>query len=490
MPTQLAKQQIAQKLSDGRNYKRLYHELKIKYDSVVLENKQLRSMLAEQKAYFESLIETQNARIAELETMVFGRKPKDRADRSGGDTKPPKPPKVSRGSDSYRRPVPPDESITGETHHSISACKHCDGELVEKREYTRYIEDIVLAALASAPNQLKTIEKQIIEKGYCIPCGKYSSAADLRGQDVSLGPNVRSLVCYLITLRDHSYDQVVHLLWDLYGLHITDGEIANILETRRLQLLPEYERLKDSIRAGPVHLDESKWRIQSEANAGYAWSMSSVATSDVVFKLADNRGKGNAEELVGEAYQGVGITDRYGAYKHLFLLHQICWAHLQRNARDLTRLEFLSPEKLVHVTKFYKALAAIYAAIRRYQDEAFDQEARDAQASQLAAQVAQLAIPSELDPKKLQTLKAGILEYQDSLFVCLTTDGIPADNNRAERDIRKLVMKRKKSFGCKTTKGARVLEVLLSVAWSTYNRDRDGFFQEFGKLGLRPNPNL
>jgi len=31
-------------------------------------------MLAEQKTYFETIIEAQNARITELETMVFGRK--------------------------------------------------------------------------------------------------------------------------------------------------------------------------------------------------------------------------------------------------------------------------------------------------------------------------------------------------------------------------------------------------------------------------------
>ena len=71
----LSEQQIKQKLSEGRNYKRLYFELKVKYDDLKAENKQLKLLLADQKAYFEAIIETQNARIAELETMVFGRKP-------------------------------------------------------------------------------------------------------------------------------------------------------------------------------------------------------------------------------------------------------------------------------------------------------------------------------------------------------------------------------------------------------------------------------
>jgi transposase len=471
----LTDEQIKHKLTEGRNYKRLYSELKVKYDELKAENKQLKQELLDQRQYFELVIETQAAQITELQTMVFSRKGKPR---SGGGHKAPSQP---RDAASYRRQPPTEKEITSEEHHAIDACKHCHGPLTDKEDCTRFVEDIILAALNTSA-QFKTVEKHIIERGYCVPCGKYSSARDLRGQEVSLGPNVRTLVCYLVTLRDHSYDQVINLLWDLYRFKITDGEITNILDDKRLELLPEYERLKEHIRAGPaVHMDESRWRIQSE-HAGYAWSMSSTTSTDVVFKLADSRGKGNAEELLGENFQGVGITDRYSAYKHLFWLHQICWAHLQRTAKDLTHLECLSPAKLKHVTKFYQQLAAVYAAIRSYQEEPYNEANRKDQAAILLTQVTSLCQPHELDPKKLKALKAGILDYQASLFICLTVDGIPADNNRAERDIKQLVMKRRKSLGSKTTKGARILEVLLSVCLSTYNRDRDNFFVNFRAL--------
>ena len=475
MPKKLSDEKIKLQLQEGRNYKRLYTELKVKYDNLKTENKQLKTELAEFEAACATVIETQAARITELETMVFGRKKRPR---SGGGHKAPKKP---RDAASYRRPKPAEDEITSEEHHSIDACHHCGGPLTDKEVYTRFVEDIILAAL-SAATQFKTVEKHTIEKGYCVSCGKYSSAANLRGQEVSLGSNVRTLVCYLITLRDHSYDQVINLLWDLYRFKITDGEITNILDARRLELLPEYEKLKDSIRAGPaVHMDESRWRIQSE-KAGYAWSMSSTTSTDVAFKLADSRGIGNAQELLGENFQGVGITDRYLGYKHLFWLHQICWAHLQRTAKDLTHLECLTKQKQKHVLKFYRDLAAIYATIRDYQEQPFDETKRKEQADQLLGQIQQLCQPHELDPKKLKDLKAGILEYQDCLFVCLTVDGIPADNNRAERDIKQLVIKRRKSLGSKTPKGARTLEVLLSICLSLYNRDRDNFFPNFHAL--------
>jgi len=467
---------INERMVELRNLRRLHANDRKQIIELKADNKQLKQMLLDQKLYFESIIESQNARITELETMVFGRKGKPR---SGGNQN--KLAKIPRNKDSYRRPLPPASAVTTEEHYSINACKHCSSQLTDKTEYTKYVEDIVIAALDNI-SKFRTVEKQTIERGYCVSCGKYSSAKDLRGNYVTLGPNVRNLVCYLITLRDHSYSQVVNLLWDLYGFKITEGEITNILDTRRLQLLPEYERLKDSIRAGPaMHMDESRWRIQSEGS-GYAWSMSSTTSTDVVFKLADSRGIGNAKELLGDNYQGIGITDRYSAYKNLFCLHQICWAHIQRTAKDLTHLEFLEEAKLTHVINFYNQLATIYSTIRDYQSEPFNEVLRSQQAAELLDQTIQLCRPNELDPKKLASLKLGILDYRDCLFICLTVAGVPADNNRAERDIKQLVIKRRKSLGSKTTKGARTLEVLMSVCVSLYKRDRDNFFLNFHNL--------
>lgn len=468
----LSDEQIKQKLTEGRNYKRLYFELKAMFDKERAEKKQLKDELAELKALFTETVERQQARIEELETMVFGRKPKGGTPVKAESSQE----RVVRNPASYRRPVPPATAITREERHATSACHRCGHELTNKDESIRYEEDIVLAALhPEVPH--KTVARQIVERGWCSKCGQYSSAKDLRGQVVAIGPVVRSLIVYLVVQADQSYAQTKDLLWQLYQFAITDGEIANVLAKRRKVYLPAYETLKTSVRAGPVHMDETSYAIQSEQGSGYAHVMTSINGEDAIFTLADGRGKGYSKALVGDSYQSVGITDRLGNYKHLFLPgnHQICWAHLQRTARDLTRLECLSKAKQRHVTRFYQALAAIYAAIRAYQVEPFDELKRQTQANKLMEQARRLCRPHQLDPKKLADLKAGILEYQDCLFLCLTIDGIPADNNKAERALRKLVIKRKKSFGVKTKKGARTMEVLLSVCQSLYNRDKDNF---------------
>ena len=469
----LSEEQIKQKLAEGRNFKRLYYELKDKFDVVSKEHKKCPELVAELKAR----LETQALQIAELQTMVFGRKPK-----SGLPTKVKTlVNKQARDRDSYRRPLPPASAITHFKYHPITDCHRCGHKLTDKTEAIRYEEDIELATLNPRLDSKKVTE-HTVETGWCSKCGQYSSAMDLRGQVVTIGENIRSLIVYLVIQADLTYSQTVDVLWQLYRFPLNSGEIAHILAERRKTLLPMYEKLKATVRAGPVHMDETSCPIQSEQGKGYAHVMVSAVSKDVVFKLADSRGKGNSQKLVGNNYQGVGTSDRYGAYKHLFALHQICWAHLHRTARDLTRLECLSKAKQKHVAKFYDELAEIYATIRQYKEEPFDETRRKTQAEQLLEQTRTLCVPHKLDPKKLVDLKAGILEYQSCLFLCLTIDGIPADNNKAERALRKLVIKRKKSFGVKTMKGARTMEVLLSVCQSLYNRDKDSFLPALHKL--------
>lgn len=175
----LTDQQIKQRLAEGRNYKRLYHELKVRYDDLKAENNQLKNQLSELAAKFEAVVETQAARIEELETMVFGRKPQGGSGTAARGHE--QPASKHRSASSYRRPTPAESEITGERHYAVAVCRRCGHELAHTHEAVRYEEDIVLAALT--PDAVhKTVTKQTIERGWCSACGQWSSARDLRGQ--------------------------------------------------------------------------------------------------------------------------------------------------------------------------------------------------------------------------------------------------------------------------------------------------------------------
>ncbi len=317
----------------------------------------------------------------------------------------------------------------------------------------------------------KTITKLIIERGYCSKCGVWSAAKDLRGAIVTLGQNVKLLVCYLVTILDCSYEQVKTLTTDLYDLTLSDGEITAILHEQSIAWLPEYERLKEEVRAGPgAHVDETTWPIQAFAKHTYAWVMSGVTSLARVYKLATSRGKGHAVDLLGKDYQGVRITDCFPGYTLLSGVHQICWAHLYRKIHDLLENKNLPEDKRLYVRQWHEQFSAVYEQLRAYLAEPFNQQQREQQTVLLCHRIHELRQPDVHDPKKLADLKNLLTEYDHALFTCTAFAGIPCDNNRAERDLLCLVIKRKKSFGSRTEAGARALEILLSVCWSTWYR--------------------
>jgi hypothetical protein len=50
------------------------------------------------------------------------------------------------------------------------------------------------------------------------------------------------------------------------------------------------------------------------------------------------------------------------------------------------------------------------------------------------------------------------------------------DNNRAERDLRQLVLKRKRSFGSKSEKGTQALTTILSLCATYWRMNPDTYF--------------
>jgi Transposase IS66 family len=75
-----------------------------------------------------------------------------------------------------------------------------------------------------------------------------------------------------------------------------------------------------------------------------------------------------------------------------------------------------------------------------------------------------------LGTRLLKDLKQRLQDWRHTLLTCLVYEGIPADNNKAERHLRKLVLKRKKSFGVRNLKTARTLSTLMSVVWTYKHR--------------------
>ena len=82
-----------------------------------------------------------------------------------------------------------------------------------------------------------------------------------------------------------------------------------------------------------VHADETGWR--EDGHNGYVWTFS---TPTERYFLRRGLGKAVVDEVLGDQFAGVLVSDFYAAYHHYDGPKQPCWAHLLRDIHDLRAL--------------------------------------------------------------------------------------------------------------------------------------------------------
>ena len=144
----------------------------------------------------------------------------------------------------------------------------------------------------------------------------------------------------IVTLREEGRLPVRTIQWYLRTVHqlkLSLGAIVRAVHQVARQAGPEVGGILERIRSSPVvHADETGWR-ENGVN-GYVWTFS---TATERYFLRRGRGGEVVDEVLGESFAGILVSDFYVAYHHYPGLKQRCWAHL---LRDIHKLKELYPE--------------------------------------------------------------------------------------------------------------------------------------------------
>ena len=462
-------------------------ELKIANKTLERENEKLKE---KQKTY-EQEIENLKLIVEELRRIVFGKgksnKSKDAgsedggssADNQTGETSSRK--KANRTKSSYRRVTPEEEEVTDTYQHKISHCPDCGTLLNQLKIITRYIED--LQSLSQLYKILKRVEKHLITTGYCPQCKKRKTAATIHPQVTSLGEEVKRFIAYSIVIMRQSFQQVQRFLWDIAKLRVSDGEIALSLVEQGYKLTEERDRLFNKIRGDPGrHYDETGWKVQKEGQGNYTWVTTGTKGKEAVFLMGQSRGKGNAQQLRGAVDNQVGISDDYPAYQNLFAKHQLCWSHPARKLKDLKDSISLSKSRRKICANVYKKFSKLYQELEFTLSTDYNKKKWLTKRKQYLERLRTISQTSSSEPLKLQEIKKGLQRNGKKYFTCLQEPGIPADNNKAERCLRHIVLKRKMSYGSKSQKGADTMAILCTTLLSKWWNKPDNFFAAYNQM--------
>ena len=460
---QLSENEIKHRLTELRNLKVLYAKARERIALLETENKQLKLRIKEledKDRDKDKRIEDLSYQFEQIKNKLFGKKPIVNRIME-------KKEKKNRDIFSYYRPIPTD--ITKTEEHPVDSCVHCHGKLKNKSIKVFFEEDIPL------PIE-KIVVKHEVEVGYCSVCRRRSSGCSIPSKKSILGDNVEKYVCILSITDRLSHSQIQDHLKDVFNVSISIGEIGNILSEEADNLRPEYQTLKESVvNQTGTHFDETSWKVQKEEQGKFAWVATGTENFDTIFSLGKSRGKGNIADI---GIPNVGISDDYGAYRNEFKEHQLCWAHPHRKLRDLAESGEFGKRKREQIAKTYFQFSQLYKNIRKKLGSPFSSHIK----KKFQNIFDQIFENHSLDPTPLTKLKISLRKNKEKYFIFLNHPNIPLDNNKAERALRHLVIKRKTSFGSKTQRGAETTSILASVILSLKWNNPNNWFQKYLNL--------
>ena len=375
------------------------------------------------------------------------------------------------------------ETPTGSVKHAACNCPDCGRTLSGGWEHSR-------RQIIDIPETPVSIIDHIIWARHCGVCNKRClPKIDLSSVVVGnhrFGVRLMALIGMLKNSCRLPVRMIATLLKSLYGLHVSIGEIINVLNLIAKRGQNYLEDLANQVRASEsANADETGWRENGQN--GYLWSFSNLR---VRYFLYDRSRAGQIpRDFFGNGYTGKVVSDFYGAYNGIGFMNQRCWVHL---LRDLKKLGQLHPDDK-SVQDWIKQIIVLYRQAMLYQREClhaltvscppsgYNALQRQAKRRLFESDLAWIAQPYLQEKKKGQqlpfvpqaVLAQRLDRYASELFCFVEYPNVPSHNNAAERAIRPAVIARKICGGTRSEQGSNTFTALSSMfsTWKLQNKD-------------------
>ena len=453
-------------------------ELRAENAELRAENAELRAGNAElRRALAEAtlLIEKLTRRVDELEAKL--RQTSRNSNKPPSSDPPEAPPRRKKKKSGRKRGGQPGHEgkaralIPTEETDKVVDCKPdtCDGcgvDLVgEDPEPWRYQVTELLKIVS-------TVTEFRVHSLEC-SCGVITCGTAPAGAEFAFGPRLQGVVALLTGAFRLSKRNAQALVHDIFGIDIALGSVPNIEELMSAALEKPVEAAKAHIKsqtAEPTHMDETGFRVENQR----AWLWAAMTDFICVFVIRASRGSTVAKEILGEAFAGHLVTDRYSAYTWIDRAQrQLCWAHL---IRDFLKIEE-SGRQLAWIGRDLGDIAhRLFHSWHRVRDGTLRRSTFKKHAGKLRKELQALLhhgmALEDVDPRAARFCKE-LLKLEPAMWAFVRVEGLEPTNNRAERALRHAVIWRKTSFGTQSVRGTIYVERILTAVATLRLQDRN-----------------
>jgi transposase len=364
-----------------------------------------------------------------------------------------KKPRASRAGKA-RVPFPP-ERIDKHIECGCDNCSHCGSEFIQ------WNGEAELFQQAELPEAKAIITQYELLKYTCRRCKKNSLAPLPKGvPDSAFGPRLMGLLATLTGVFHLAKREAVQLIQELYGVDMGIGSVSNIEERVTEALDPVYQRIHGFVMNSKLckHFDETGWRDKGKRH--YVWL--ACCEQAACYKIDRNRSSKAFHRLFTVRADDVSaVTDRYAVYL-IFKIHQYCLAHLIRDFRSYAERD--GPDKEIGKA-LETALKRACQIHKKYREGEITLEQRNRSLGHCKRRTKfHLEDGIANGQNDLSELCDTLWDDFDKLWTFMKVQGMEPTNNLAERDLRKLVIWRRKSYGTRSERGKRFVERITSVS--------------------------
>jgi predicted RecB family nuclease len=338
---------------------------------------------------------------------------------------------------------------------SKRTCPTHKGEHLQKSD--KKAEKVIVDLTFAKNGCRKSVIKYVGEKCYCPRCERYYEPPAIeRIRSQTFGHGFRAWAVYQRIILRLPFRIITQALEELFHETASEASVINFIESFAEDYRYTESLFVRRLRDGPVvHVDETRLSIRGADH--YVWVFTDGR--HVVFRLTETRETTVVREVLS-GYQGVLVSDFYPGYDALPLRQEKCWVHLIRDLNDDLWKSPFDEELHSFVLSVKDLIVPILKAIDRRGLRARHLHKFTKQVDRFYRTVIDEREYALETTKKYQKR---FVRYRESLFRFLEEDGIPWNNNTAERAIRQLAVQRKIS-GALYSRGAVDYLKLLGIA--------------------------
>jgi transposase len=309
----------------------------------------------------------------------------------------------------------------------------------------------------------------------CQSCGtrtKGSYPEDLEPTR-TFGPGIEALLGYFHERHHVSYERLVELCRDVFGLRISEGGIDLALRRLAERVRPTYDALGAEVRGGAViGSDETGARVAGQT--AWHWLFQTPTASYHV--IVPRRNAEVIAAFLGDARPEGWVSDLWSPQLSVDAqTHQICLAHQIRNLTYAVEADGYTGRiwaielrhlfgRAIHLHHIRATLSpASFTRRRRRIENAVDR---------LVCQTFLPEAPDRL-AREACRLQLRYRAHRASLFGFFDRPDVPPTNNASEQDIRPSVIHRKVTGGYRSQRGAVVSAILTSLLVTTRKRGQN-----------------